>query len=250
MTKEQQKLTEEINSLQGFINTCETALDYGLGLDKATYDKYTQAIARQQELGGQLEAMQGSSQGLYTSAQLMRKETELRIDRCKIEAMVELDRNQFDDFRNHLYDNQEFIKEHRDLMYQDRDGVSHCILVLGEGETDGILVESEGSLYARYAALLPNARDYMQKNIQKMAADILEQGMTQTTNGSWEIGFDEISQHFDTTITPNNGIGRMLIVELEARDELAEIIATEDCIDMTYYLENISAADFDPMCSM
>lgn len=69
----------------------------------------------------------------------------------------------------HLFDNQEFIKEHRDLMYQDRDGVSHCLLVLGEGEEDGILVESEGSLYARYSALLPNARSYMQKNIQTMA---------------------------------------------------------------------------------
>ena len=34
-------------------------------------------------------------------------------------------------------------------MYVDTEGVSHCLLVLGEGSDDGILVESEGSSYAR-----------------------------------------------------------------------------------------------------
>ena len=243
MTNEKKKLIAEVDELQGFINTCEVALDYGLGLDEATYDKYNRAIERQRELGEQLEGMDDSPRGLYTSAQLMRKEPELRVDRCKVEAVVELDRNRFYDFRTHLFENQEFIKEHRDLMYQDRDGVSHCLLVLGEGEEDGILVEGEGSLYARYSALLPNARSYMQKNIQTMAEDLIKQGTAQTANGSWVIGFDEISQHFDTTVTPNNGIGQMLIAELEARDEVSEIIVTEDCLEMTYYLENAPVTD-------
>ena len=243
MTNEKKKLIGEIDELQGFINNCETALHYGLGLDEATYDKYNRAIERQRELGEQLEGMDDSTRGLYTSAQLMRKEPELRVDRCKVEAMVELDRNRFYDFRTHLFENQEFIKEHIDLMYQDRDGVSHCLLVLGEGEEDGILIESEGSLYARYSALLPNARDYMHKHIQTMAEDLIKQGTAQTANGSWVIGFDEISQHFDTTVTPNNGIGQMLIAELEARDEVSEIIATEDFLEMTYYLENAPVTD-------
>jgi hypothetical protein len=115
--------------------------------------------------------------------------------------------------------------------------------VLGEGEEDGILVESEGSLYARYSALLPNARDFMQKNVQTMAEDLIKQGTAQTANGSWVIGFDEISQHFDMTVTPNNGIGLMLLNELALRDEIAEMIATEDCIEMTYYLENAPVTD-------
>ena len=243
MKTERKKLTDEINELQTFINHCETARDCGLGLDEETYKKYTDAIDRQRELGEQLEALPKEWGGLYTSAQLMRKEPELRVDKCKIEAVVELDRNQFYDFRNHLFDNQSFIKEYRDLMYQDRNGINHCLLVLGEGETDGVLVESEGSLYARYSALLPNARDYMQKHIQTMAEELIKQGTAQTANGSWVIGFDEISQHFDTTVTPHNGIGQMLIAELEARDEVAEIIATEDCIEMTYYLENAPVTD-------
>ena len=59
MTNEKKKLIGEIDELQGFINTCEVALDYGLGLDEATYDKYNRAIERQRELGEQLEAMHG-----------------------------------------------------------------------------------------------------------------------------------------------------------------------------------------------
>ena len=35
----------------------------------------------------------------------------------------------------------------------------------------------------------------------------------------------------------------MLIAELEARDEVSEIIATEDCLEMTYYLENAPVTD-------
>lgn len=243
MTEEKKKLLGEITDLQTFINHCESAMEYGLGLDEETFEKYLDAVEQQREMGERLSALEASQYGLYTTAQLMRKEPELRVDRCKVEAVVELDRNRFYDFRTHLFENQEFIKEHRDLMYQDRDGVSHCLLVLGEGEEDGILVESEGSLYARYSALLPNARSYMQKQIQTMAEDLIKQGTAQTANGSWVIGFDEISQHFDTTVTPNNGIGQMLIAELEARDEVSEIIATEDCLEMTYYLENAPVTD-------
>jgi hypothetical protein len=37
-------------------------------------------------------------------------------------------------------------------MYIDTNGVYHCIYVKGEGAKDGILIESEGYSYARYAA--------------------------------------------------------------------------------------------------
>ena len=192
-------------------------------------------------LGEQLAAMHGGNGGIFTSAQLMRKEPELRMDRCKIEAVVELDGSRFYDFRQHLFDNQEFIKEYRDLMYQDQDGVSHCLLVLGEGEEDGILVESEGSLYARYSALLPNARGFLQKNIQTMAEELIREGTAQTSTGKWIVSFEEISQHFDCTVTPTNGIGQMLIQELEARDDVANLVIAEDSMEMTYYLNHAPA---------
>ena len=58
MTKDRKQLIEEIDKLQTFINLCENAKRFGLGLDEVTHDKYTDAIARQRELGEQLEECQ------------------------------------------------------------------------------------------------------------------------------------------------------------------------------------------------
>ena len=193
----QKEIKEELDALQEFIDACENAQAHRLGLDEATYDQYNEAIARQRELGKQLAEMNSNIRGLYTSAQLRRKESEQRVDRCKIEAVVELDSNQFYDFRNHLFDNQEFIKEHLDSMYQDSDGINHCLLVLGAGESDGVLIESEGSLYARYSALLPNARMFMQTQIEAIADKIIREGCTQSESGAWGISFDKVSQYYD-----------------------------------------------------
>ena len=242
MTQEKQKLIGEIAELQGFISTCESSMSYGLGLDEATYDKYNQAIAKRRELGEQLEAMRDGTDWLCTSAQLRRKDPELIVDQCKIEAVVVLDNHRFFDFLYHLLDNQEFIQEYRDLMYQDQEGVRHCLLVLGEGEVDGILVESEGSLYARYSALLPNARDYLQKNIQTMAEELIREGTAHADNGKWIVSFKEISKHFDCTVTPSNGIGQMLIAELESRNDVANLVVAEDLMEMTYYLDHAPAS--------
>lgn len=231
----QKEIKEELDALQEFIDACENAQAHRLGLDESTYEKYNEAIDRQRELGKQLAEMNSNVIGLYTSAQLRRKEFEQRVDRCKIEAVVELDSNQFYDFRNHLFDNQEFIKEHRDSMYQDSDGINHCLLVLGAEESDGILVESEGSLYARYSALLPNARTFIQQQIEAIADEIIRIGCTPTKDGVWLISFDKISEYFNADVSPHNALGEMLINELCSRDDVLDIRATDDCIEMKYY---------------
>lgn len=182
-----------------------------------------------------------TNNGLRTHANWQRKEPELSADECKIEAVVELDDYQFRSFSHHMLDNYDFIRDHVDAMYRDRDGLDHCLLVLGEGHEEGILVESEGCAYARYSSLLPNARSFMQKNIQTMADELIKEGTAQTGNGKWIISFEEISQHFDCTVTPTNGIGQMLIQEMEARDDVANLVIAEDCMEMTYYLDHAPA---------
>lgn len=238
MAKTRQELKKEIDELQEYIDAVEAARDCGLQLDASVFPKYTAAMEKQKMLGEELQAIEATANRFRTSAQLLRKEAELRTDDCKIEAVVKLSEDGFNTFRNRLLADYDFIAEHRDYMYQDRNGVSHCLLVLSEGQTDGILVEAEGSTYARYSALLPNGRDFMQNQIRMMADELIKEGTAHTENGSWVIGFDEISQHFDTTVTPTNGIGQMLIDELQSRDEISAVIATEDCIEMTTYIEN------------
>lgn len=179
---------------------------------------------------------------LRTCAAWRRKEPELEAAECKIEAVVELDNYQFISFKRHMLDNYDFIREHVDLMYRDRKGLDHCLLVLGKGHEEGILVDSQGSSYARYSSLLPNARTFLQKNIQTMAEELIREGTAQTDNGSWVINFEEISQHFDCTVTPTNGLGQMLIAEMRARDDVANLVIAEDSLEMTYYLDHAPAS--------
>lgn len=179
---------------------------------------------------------------LRTCAAWRRKEPELEAAECKIEAVVELDNYQFISFKRHMLDNYDFIREHVDLMYRDRKGLDHCLLVLGKGHEEGILVDSQGSSYARYSSLLPNARTFLQKNIQTMAEELIREGTAQTDNGSWVLSFEEISQHFDCTVTPTNGLGQMLIAEMRARDDVANLVIAEDSLEMTYYLDHAPAS--------
>lgn len=94
---------------------------------------------------------------------LRRKDTEIETSPCMVEKTVELSADWFDHFSQNLLNHYDFILENTDCMYQDKDGMNHCLLVLGEGRDDGILVEAEGSSYARYSAFVPNARQLLRQ---------------------------------------------------------------------------------------
>ena len=89
---------------------------------------------------------------------LRRKDKEIETTPCVVEKTIELNGREYARFSQNLLDDHDFILENRKSMYVDTEGVSHCLLVLGEGSDDGILVESEGSSYARYSAYVPHAR--------------------------------------------------------------------------------------------
>ena len=72
----------------------------------------------------------------------------------KIEKVVTLQINEFRKFEDRLLDNYDFIAENKELMYIDEDGVWHAILITAKEVDYGILVESEGYDYARYAAYI------------------------------------------------------------------------------------------------
>lgn len=72
-----------------------------------------------------------------------------------IEEVVELEPEEFKAFSENLLDDHDFIAKRVDKMFMDADKVWHCILVKARGADGGILVESEGYDYARYAAYYP-----------------------------------------------------------------------------------------------
>ena len=76
-----------------------------------------------------------------------------------IEKNIHLPAGQFEQMLRKPLTDQPFLADNIDLMRQDDKGVYHCLLVTGEGHSDGLLVESEGHSYARYAAYVPEVAD-------------------------------------------------------------------------------------------
>lgn len=170
-------------------------------------------------------------------ARFERKENTPDVSEADIVGVTELSREQYSRFYGQMLNDNDFIADYANETYDDGER-KHCLLVLCEGDDDGILVCSEGSFYARYSAYLPKARQILRDEIHRVAELMIKDRFGDIENGSWVIGFDDIKEHFDLTVSPTNGIGEMLIDELERREEIGEIIATEDCMEITQFLDN------------
>lgn len=174
---------------------------------------------------------------MKTTARMQRKEPALDVQNCVIDMIHILPENEYRAFTRNMLDDYDFIEQHSDKMCVDRNGITHCLLVMGEGVEDGVLVNSEGSSYGRYTSILPNARTFIDAQIKKLADYIVSEGTEHTEDGRWSNTYDELFYHFGTTVTDDNGTVQLLIDELKERDEVAGCIATEDCIEMSYHLE-------------
>jgi hypothetical protein len=96
---------------------------------------------------------------LKLNAVFERKNNHFPATDCVVEKTIELSAEDYLHFKNHLLEYKPFITENRDWMRVDGNSVAHCLLVLGEGGSEGVLVNSEGYDYARYASLVQEARE-------------------------------------------------------------------------------------------
>lgn len=161
------------------------------------------------------------------------------LDSFVVEGVILLPHYRYKAFSENLLAYTDFIEDQTHNLGTDDLGRCCSLLVLDEDGDDGILVHSAGYAYARYSAYYPNAKKQLKNEIKEIADSIIKGRFGQTDKGTWIIGFDDIKEHFDMTVTPNNGIGSMLLEELEAREEIDEIVATEDCIQITSYLDQV-----------
>ena len=77
--------------------------------------------------------------------------------RVDVVKQIELSPAQYRHFSTHLLEDMPFITANKDLMSCDeRQSVSHCLLVSTRNIRGGILVDCQGFDYARYAADVPD----------------------------------------------------------------------------------------------
>ena len=93
------------------------------------------------------------------NANLLRKESEFKTQTCVVEKAVAISHSEFDELKSHPLHDNELIAENVDLMYCDKDGNYHCLLVYDSQNGDGLLIESEGASYARYAQYISGAKE-------------------------------------------------------------------------------------------
>ena len=77
------------------------------------------------------------------NAKFMRKEPDSEAKPCVVEKAIRLPGSEYDSFARSMLLDQDFIHDNVDSMYHDSaTGKLHCLMVVGEGRPDGILVDS------------------------------------------------------------------------------------------------------------
>lgn len=133
---------------------------------------------------------------LILNTTLLRKEPCYEPKPCIVERVVEMSAGAFGKLISKPLDDHYIISKNSDLMYHDGD-FCHCILAVDMLNGDGLLIEADGSGYARYSQYIPHAKDIVahhdmtpaqkafQEAIKEIAHDLLaESGEKKEVNYS------------------------------------------------------------------
>lgn len=150
-----------------------------------------------------------------------------------ISEVLELDHDAYADYRSRMRNLPNSVKSEYDP------GVEHLfLLVVGDDHEDGVIVDFSGRAYEGIPAFVPDAKAQLESHVRRLADYCVREGADNTEDGKWPVSYDELYYHFDNTaITARNGMGRLLYEEIRQREEINELIMTEDCIEMTYHME-------------
>ncbi len=96
--------------------------------------------------------------------------------KIEVEKVIPLYGKRFEQMRDHPLEDAPEIIDNKDLMYMEGN-TAHCILFLDANSSDGILVEAEGSDYARKSQFISNARAIVDQNELTPAEQQLHQEM-------------------------------------------------------------------------
>lgn len=166
---------------------------------------------------------------------MFERKPDFRLREVEISKVIRLPTEEYEHFLKHPCADYKFIEEHSNLMFMDdKSGAFHCILVTGEGRRDGVLVEAEGYSYARYASYVPEATalfyDALSKTnetLAKVAEQIVEEGTSKTTTGSWRTDRTMIETLLGVKQSEEPSLWKLLQDMLAERPEVTQV----DCMD-------------------
>ena len=161
-----------------------------------------------------------------------------------IERTIHLPAEEYEQFLAHPMNKYVFLRENAERMSVDQQGTYHCLLVTGEGHIGGVLVQSEGAEYARYASYVPEAAALQYGSLSALAAqlarvvdDIIQEGTSETMEGNWSIGFEQLDRETGFCVTGNPFLQELIAQMLSERQEVVEVQTEADRFDVCYYID-------------
>ena len=88
---------------------------------------------------------------------------------------------------------------------------------------------------------------FVKDKIKQLADYAIRECCDNSENCYWSIIYDELYYHFGAEVTDSNENGKLLEEELRQREEINELIMTEDCIEMTCHLRYCPQCQSDPL---
>ncbi len=166
-------------------------------------------------------------------AEMGRQRAPLCPTEYQVDKVADIPNTQFAALLMRPLDCYDFIR-HNSVEPHQGTGHGHCLLVLGEGRTDGVLVQCGNDGRAAYSAYVTGARDVVQARLDRVADFIVSQGAQSTASGSWYVYCEELDEKFGVAIQEGNGLDAMLRDTLERRPEVAQVDISLQHIETTF----------------
>ena len=170
---------------------------------------------------------------------------DFKFRKAKIDKKVCLPASEFEEFLKNPLGDMPCIEENMDLMREDQEKIYHCLLITGEGRRDGVLVESEGYRYARYASYVPDAAALEYESLSEfgtrlswLAEQMVSEGTGNTGEGSWDFAFEELKERSGLSFSENPQLAELLADMIVERPEVKLVSVRSDCLALCFYPEH------------
>ena len=117
-----------------------------------------------------------------------------------VEKVIELPEDQFKEVCDNLLDDYDFLEDAVDLMYVDKNGVWHVVLVKAFDGIEALGTNVEGYSYMRYAFYIPDCTELLKQRNGPITDKIFEQLMDIRASG--------VCNLFDTVAVQNEAYKR------------------------------------------
>ena len=208
------------------------------------------------------------SEKLIINANLLRKESEFRTKSCVVEKAIAVPHAEFDELKRHPLRDHRLIAENADLMYCDNDDNYHCLLIYDEEQGDGLLIDSEGTSYARYSQYIPGAKELVdiqqspeitltnsEKKLLNLLSEIAERIANAVQHGYKDFTIDDVLQDLDCDFNEvKETMTQAVAQKLSQMDGIASVEVSNLDVpsqpDISVKTENIEEQSEEPEISM